>query len=77
MKTEFRNEQQEQLEALGVVAWRQSQLAAAGFDPALASELAHDCRLDLHGLIELVGRGCPPELAARILAPLEDEQRPC
>ena len=26
----------------------------------------------LHALIELVERGCPPALAVRILAPLED-----
>ena len=28
---------------------------------------------DLHALIELVERGCPPELAVRILAPLDEE----
>jgi hypothetical protein len=27
--------------------------------------------VDVHALIELVERGCRPELAARILAPLE------
>ena len=32
-----------------------------------------DARYDLHALIELVERGCPPELAVRILAPLDDE----
>jgi hypothetical protein len=35
--------------------------------------LARDPRLDLHTLVELVERGCPPELAARILAPVEEE----
>jgi hypothetical protein len=29
--------------------------------------------MDLHELIELVERGCPPALAARILAPLDRE----
>ena len=38
---------------------------------ALAHSLAHDPRYDLHALIELVEVGCPPELAVRILAPLE------
>ena len=33
--------------------------------------------MDLHALIELVEHGCPPELAARILAPLDEERTPC
>jgi hypothetical protein len=33
--------------------------------------------MDLHALLELVDRGCPPALAARILAPLEPGGRPC
>jgi hypothetical protein len=56
-----------------VAAWRRDQLAHAGFPRALATMLAADLRTDLHALIELVERGCPPELAARILAPLDDE----
>jgi hypothetical protein len=55
-----------------VLAWRRRQLVAAGFEPALAARLARDAGYDLHALIELVERGCRPELAARILAPLED-----
>ncbi len=54
-----------------VVAWRRSRLGAAGFPSRLAGRLARDCRYDLHLLIELTERGCPPELAARILGPLE------
>lgn len=65
-------------EAADVVAWRASQLVAAGFAPQLAAELADVCSYDLHALIELVERGCPPVLAARILAPLDErERRPC
>jgi hypothetical protein len=45
---------------------------AAGFEPPLALALAQDGRYDLHALIELVERGCPPRLAIRILAPLEE-----
>jgi hypothetical protein len=60
-----------------VVAWRAERLVAAGFDPGLAWVLARDCAIDLHALIELVERGCPPALAARILAPLEEAGRPC
>lgn len=59
------------IDDLRVVAWRHSQLVAAGFDPALAEELAYSGSVDLHALIELVERACPPELAARILAPLD------
>jgi hypothetical protein len=58
-------------EALEVVRWRRRQLAAAGFGRPLASRLARDPRWDLHALIELVERGCPAELAVRILEPLE------
>jgi hypothetical protein len=55
-----------------VLAWRCAQLVDAGFSSPLADELAADWRYDLHALIELVERGCAPEFAARILAPLEE-----
>jgi len=54
-----------------VVSWRRRQLVEAGFGPAFADSLARDPQYDLHALIELVEQGCPPELAVRILAPLE------
>jgi hypothetical protein len=38
----------------------------------LAAALAADARHDIHALIELVERGCPPDLAVRILAPAEE-----
>jgi hypothetical protein len=56
-----------------VVRWRREQLAASGFPSALAARLAEDARYDLHALIELCERGCAPELAVRILAPLDQE----
>jgi hypothetical protein len=56
-----------------VVAWRRDQLMAAGFPPPRAAALAADPRYDTHALIELVEQGCPPELAVRIVAPLEEE----
>jgi hypothetical protein len=52
--------------------WRSCRLVDAGFPRGLALRLARDTRYDLHALIELVERGCPPALAARILAPLAD-----
>jgi hypothetical protein len=60
-----------------VVEWRRERLLAAGVAVDLAADLAEDCAIDLHAALELVDRGCPPELAARILAPLDDRGRPC
>lgn len=60
-----------------VVSWRLEQLLAAGFDPELAEDLARECGVDLHQLLELVARGSAPELAARILAPLDEEHHQC
>lgn len=59
------------------VAWRRARLRKAGFEAALTEELSHECSVDLHALIELVERGCPPPLAARIMAPLDHERRAC
>jgi hypothetical protein len=56
-----------------VFRWRRDQLVAAGFRPSVATAIAFDGHYDLHALIELVERGCPPSLAVRILAPLEQE----
>jgi len=64
-------------EAADTVAWRRARLRRAGFGTALAEQLSHECGVDLHSLIGLVERGCPPSLAARILAPLDHERREC
>jgi hypothetical protein len=55
-----------------VASWRRDQLARAGFSQPDASRLARDPRYDLHSLLELVERGCPPDLAMRILAPPDE-----
>jgi hypothetical protein len=34
--------------------------------------LARDARYDLHAVLELIDRGCHPQLAARILAPIDE-----
>jgi hypothetical protein len=60
-----------------VERWRADCLRVAGFPAELAHALGGDCRYDAHALIKLVERGCPPELAARILAPLDERRRPC
>ena len=51
--------------------WRREQLVQAGFPLPLAARVAKDLGYDLHRLIELVEAGCAPQLAVRILAPLE------
>ena len=63
--------------ATEIVAWRRARLRKAGFDRSLTEQLPRECGVDLHALIELVERGCPPKLAARILAPLDHERRNC
>lgn len=59
-----------------VVEWRRRRLRLAGFDAGLADAIAADARFDLHALLELLDAGCPPHLAARILAPLDDRGIP-
>jgi hypothetical protein len=56
---------------VGLGEWRRRRLAIAGFEPRLAAELADEPAVDLHELLVLVDRGCPPDVAARILAPLD------
>jgi hypothetical protein len=58
-----------------VFAWRYERLTASGFDRELAVQIAADGAADLHTLLGLVDRGCPPHLAWRIAAPLEREPR--
>ena len=60
--------------SLNLVEWRRELLTEAGFPAPVAARLARDARWDLHALIELVERGCPPLLAVRVLAPLDEEE---
>lgn len=55
------------------IAWRRRRLVEAGLDEGKARDVAVDLRLDLHALMQLTDRGCPPDLAVRILAPLGGE----
>jgi len=50
-----------------VERWRTSELMRVGFAGDDAVALAARFDVDLHQAIELVERGCPPELAVRIL----------
>ena len=53
------------------IDWRMRCLLDAGFDEREARRIGQDPGYDLHALLELVDRGCPPSLAVRILAPLD------
>ncbi len=47
--------------------WRIEALERAGYDPRAAARLAASPEVDLHLAIELIERGCTPDLALRIL----------
>jgi hypothetical protein len=64
------------IEEPSVVAWRAQQLVRVGVDQVPAAVLAGDPSVDLHALLVLVDRGCPPRVAARILAPLDRDPLP-
>ncbi len=59
-----------------VQTWRRCRLLEAGFPSAVADAVAADPHFDLHALLQLVDRGCPPALAVRIMAPLPRELAP-
>jgi hypothetical protein len=50
-----------------ILAWRREQLSRAGYSAEDAAALAEHSHVDLHAALALVGRGCPPALATRIL----------
>ena len=56
--------------------WRTLRLREAGFSRRLAETLAEDRAYDLHATLDLLDRGCSPELPARILAPIDADHRP-
>ncbi len=55
-----------------LVAWRRQYLSGVGVDRELAATVAADLRWDLHALLQLLERGCPADLAARICAPVDE-----
>ena len=50
-----------------VSRWRAEELERAGFGPADAAAIAARSDIDLHVAIELLLKGCSPELAKQIL----------
>jgi hypothetical protein len=47
--------------------WRAEELERAGYEPRAAGRLAVRHDVDLHAAVELLERGCPADLALRIL----------
>jgi len=50
-----------------VYCWRMERLMHAGYNSVVADLLAAAREVDLHHAVELVGHGCPPQTAVRIL----------
>jgi hypothetical protein len=50
-----------------ITRWRADELERAGYEPRAAAKIAARHDVDLHGAVELLQQGCPPELALGIL----------
>ena len=50
-----------------VERWRVDELERAGYDPRAATTLASRLDIDLHRAVDLLRKGCTPELALQIL----------
>jgi len=50
-----------------VERWRIDELERAGYEPQAAKTLASRLDIDLHRAVDLLHRGCSPELALQIL----------
>lgn len=57
----------ESTEVERIERWRAEELQRAGYDPRAAHELAARLDIDLHVATGLIERGCPQEIALRIL----------
>lgn len=54
-------------EAARVERWRAEELERAGYDLSAVAVLAAASGVDLHLAIDLLGRGCPQDVAMQIL----------
>jgi hypothetical protein len=50
-----------------VERWRIDELERAGYDPRAASTIAARLDVDLHFAVDLLRKGCSPELALQIV----------
>ena len=57
----------DQTEIERIERWRAEELERAGYEPRAAGRLAVRHDVDLHTAVDLLERGCPPELALKIL----------
>ena len=57
----------EQTETERIERWRAEELQRAGYEPRAAGRLAVRHDVDLHAAVELLERGCPSDLALKIL----------
>ncbi len=57
----------ESTEVERIESWRREELERAGYSVAAAKQLARRHDVDLHLAVELVGRGCPHDVALQIL----------
>jgi hypothetical protein len=53
--------------AIQVYCWRMERLIDAGYNQLVADLLAVAPGVDLHQAVDLLGSGCPPQTAVRIL----------
>jgi hypothetical protein len=57
----------DQTEIERIERWRAEELERAGFEPRAAGRLAVRHDVDLHTATDLLERGCPQDLALKIL----------
>jgi succinylglutamate desuccinylase len=57
----------DQTETERIERWRADELERAGYAPRAAGRLAVRHDIDLHTAVDLLERGCSPELALKIL----------
>ena len=57
----------DQSEIERIERWRAEELERAGYEPRAAGRLAVRHDVDLHAAVDLLERGCPTDLALRIL----------
>jgi hypothetical protein len=57
----------EETESERIERWRAEELERAGYESRSAAKIAVRHDIDLHLAVDLLGRGCPPELALKIL----------
>jgi hypothetical protein len=57
----------EETEAERIERWRAEELERAGYEPRAAAKIAVRPDIDLHLAVDLLARGCAPDLALKIL----------